>query len=69
MATAGSSPYFNYELIDSLRLDPAEVRRVAAAAATKIPRVARVYTPKDFQLNRIMLDLVALADPAAVAAA
>ena len=44
MATAGSSPYFNYELIDSLRLDPMEVRRVAAAAATKIPRVARVYT-------------------------
>jgi (2R)-ethylmalonyl-CoA mutase len=30
--------------------------------------VTRVYTPKDFQLNRIMLDLVALADPAPVAA-
>jgi (2R)-ethylmalonyl-CoA mutase len=30
--------------------------------------VAQVYTPKDFQLNRIMLDLVALADPAPVAA-
>ena len=30
--------------------------------------VARVYTPKDFELNRIMLDIVALADPAAVAA-
>jgi (2R)-ethylmalonyl-CoA mutase len=30
--------------------------------------VARVYTPKDFQLNRIMLDMVALADPAPVAA-
>ncbi len=30
--------------------------------------VSRVYTPKDFQLNRIMLDLVALADPAPVAA-
>jgi ethylmalonyl-CoA mutase len=30
--------------------------------------VAKVYTPKDFQLNRIMLDLVALADPARVAA-
>jgi (2R)-ethylmalonyl-CoA mutase len=28
--------------------------------------VAKVYTPKDFQLNRIMLDLVALADPAAI---
>jgi (2R)-ethylmalonyl-CoA mutase len=25
--------------------------------------VARVYTPKDFQLNRIMDDIVTLADP------
>ena len=30
--------------------------------------VARVYTPKDFELNRIMHDIVELADPAAVAA-
>ncbi|MDB6175909.1 protein meaA [Paracoccus sp. Z330] len=30
--------------------------------------VTRVYTPKDFQLNRIMMDIVALADPAAAAA-
>jgi ethylmalonyl-CoA mutase len=30
--------------------------------------VARVYTPKDFELNRIMFDIVALADPKAVAA-
>ena len=30
--------------------------------------VARVYTPKDFELNRIMFDIVALADSAAVAA-
>ncbi len=30
--------------------------------------VARVYTPKDFELNRIMFDIAALADPAAVAA-
>jgi len=30
--------------------------------------VARVYTPKDFALNAIMMDIVALADPAAVAA-
>ena len=29
--------------------------------------VARVYTPKDFDLNRIMFDIVALADPAGVA--
>ena len=30
--------------------------------------VARVYTPKDFELNTIMMDIVALADPSAVAA-
>ncbi len=30
--------------------------------------VARVYTPKDFELNRIMMDIVELADPTAIAA-
>ena len=30
--------------------------------------VAKVYTPKDFELNTIMMDIVGLADPAAVAA-
>jgi (2R)-ethylmalonyl-CoA mutase len=30
--------------------------------------VARVYTPKDFELNRIMMDIVALADPESIAA-
>ncbi len=30
--------------------------------------VARVYTPKDFELNRIMFDIVALVDPAPIAA-
>ena len=34
------------------------------AATLTAMGVARVYTPKDFQLNKIMLDLVALADPA-----
>jgi (2R)-ethylmalonyl-CoA mutase len=29
---------------------------------------ARIYTPKDFELNRIMMDIVALASPAAAAA-
>jgi hypothetical protein len=44
VATAGSSPYLNYALIETLGLDPSEVRRVAAAAAAKVPHVARVYT-------------------------
>ena len=41
----------------------------ADAEALKAAGVARVYTPKDFELNRIMLDIVALADDAARAAA
>jgi ethylmalonyl-CoA mutase len=38
------------------------------AKALKSMGVAAVYTPKDFELNRIMMDIVALADPTAVAA-
>ncbi|WP_281200988.1 protein meaA [Paracoccus chinensis] len=38
------------------------------AAQLRAMGVARVYTPKDFELNRIMMDLVALVDPAAQAA-
>lgn len=30
--------------------------------------VAAVYTPKDFESNRIMMDIVALVDPASKAA-
>jgi len=30
--------------------------------------VARVYTPKDFELNTIMMDIVTLADPQSIAA-
>ena len=38
------------------------------ATRLKAMGVARVYTPKDFELNMIMQDIVTLADPAAVAA-
>jgi len=38
------------------------------AARLRAMGVARVYTPKDFELNRIMFDIVALADPREVAA-
>ncbi len=38
------------------------------AAALRASGVAAVYTPKDFELNRIMLDIVGLVDPASVAA-
>ena len=38
------------------------------AAALKEMGVARVYTPKDFELNRIMMDIVTLAEPREAAA-
>ena len=38
------------------------------AARLKAMGVARVYTPKDFELNMIMQDIISLADPAPVAA-
>ncbi len=41
----------------------------ADAETLKAAGVARVYTPKDFELNRIMLDIVALAEAEARAAA
>jgi predicted AlkP superfamily pyrophosphatase or phosphodiesterase len=44
LSTAGSSPYLNYDLMATLRLDPAEVRRTAAEAAMAVPHVARVFT-------------------------
>ena len=38
------------------------------AARLKAMGVARVYTPKDFELNVIMQDIVTLADPTSIAA-
>ena len=38
------------------------------AIALRAMGVAKVYTPKDFQLNKIMADIIALADPHATAA-
>ncbi len=58
MATAGSSPYLNYELMEKLGLDAAEVRRVAAAAAVKVPHVARVYTRDQLLLGNVATDRI-----------
>ena len=40
----------------------------ADATRLRAAGVAQVYTPKDFELNVIMEDIIALADPKAVAA-
>ena len=44
---SGSSVYLDHALVAARNLDPAEVRRVAAAAAATVPHVARVYTRED----------------------
>src|SRR5688572_28138861 len=59
LSTAGSSPYLNYALIDQLKLDPAEVRRVAAAAAAAFPHVARVYTRDQLVSGSVAGDRIA----------
>jgi (2R)-ethylmalonyl-CoA mutase len=63
------------ELIERLRAGRIAVPVVVGgiipaddAVRLKEMGVARIYTPKDFELNRIMFDIVALADPEAAAA-
>jgi hypothetical protein len=58
LGMAGSSPYLNHELIDRLRLDPEEVRRVAAAAVATVPNVARVYTRDQLIRGEVPNDLL-----------
>jgi predicted AlkP superfamily pyrophosphatase or phosphodiesterase len=58
LATAGSSPYFDYDLMAKLKADPVEVRRVAAAAAAKVPHVARVYTRDQLMHGEVYADRI-----------
>lgn len=56
--TAGSSPYLDHALIAGKALDPAEVRRVAAAAAAAVPHVARVYTREQIIAGQVAPDVI-----------
>jgi hypothetical protein len=58
MATAGTSPYLNYDLINYRQLDAAEVRQVAAEAVMAVPHVARVYTRDQLIRGDVPNDLV-----------
>ncbi len=55
-STAGSSPYFNYQLMEEKKLDPVEVQRVAATAIAASPHVARVYTREQLLTSRAAAD-------------
>jgi predicted AlkP superfamily pyrophosphatase or phosphodiesterase len=60
LATAGTSPYLNYALIAEKKLDPVEVRRVAADAARTATKahVARVFTRDQLLRAEITGDVV-----------
>jgi hypothetical protein len=60
LATAGTSPYLNYALIAEKKLDPVEVRRVAADAARTATNahVARVFTRDQLLRAEITDDVV-----------
>ena len=57
LSTAGSSPYFNYSLMEERKLDPVEVQRVAARAIATAPNVARVYTREQLLTVRASADV------------
>jgi predicted AlkP superfamily pyrophosphatase or phosphodiesterase len=56
LSTAGSSPYFNYSLIEEKKIDPADVERIAARALYGEPHVARVYTRQQLLDGRAPAD-------------
>jgi predicted AlkP superfamily pyrophosphatase or phosphodiesterase len=60
LSTAGTSPYLNYALIAEKKLDPVEVRRVAADAARTAANghVARVFTRDQLLRAEITDDVV-----------
>jgi predicted AlkP superfamily pyrophosphatase or phosphodiesterase len=49
-------PYLNLELINSHKLNPADVERTAADAALAEPHIARVYTRHDLMSGNVQAD-------------
>ncbi|HUA18637.1 MAG TPA: alkaline phosphatase family protein [Bryobacteraceae bacterium] len=57
-AASATMPYLNLALVHSHKLDPAEVERVAAAAAASEDHIARVYTRHDLETGRVQQDSI-----------
>ena len=57
-ATAGTSPYFNYKLMEENGVDRAEAEDIVAVAMRKHPQVARVYTRHQILAGRAVYDAV-----------
>ncbi len=61
IATVGAVPYLNAQLIESKKLDEAEVEKTAADAARKTPHVFRVYTREQILTGQAPEDSVTAA--------
>jgi hypothetical protein len=59
LSSAGSSVYFNEDLIAEKKVTKREVERVAAQAAAAVPHVARVYTRDQLALGNVPDDKIA----------
>lgn len=57
-ATAGTSPYFNYKLMEEQGIDRVEAENVVAAAMREHPQVARVYTRRQILNGRPAYDAI-----------
>jgi predicted AlkP superfamily pyrophosphatase or phosphodiesterase len=54
-------PYLNLKLVSTLKLNLAEVERVAAAAAAGVDHIARVYTAQDLASGAVQQDAISRA--------
>jgi predicted AlkP superfamily pyrophosphatase or phosphodiesterase len=59
-ASAGTTPYLNRALIESNKLNEADVEKTAADAVRGIPHIFRVYTADELQWGRVQGDLVSV---------
>ena len=59
-ASAGTTPYFNRALIESNKLNEADVEKTAADAVRGIPHIFRVYTADELQSGRVQGDLISV---------
>jgi hypothetical protein len=57
-ASPANMPYLNLKLVNSLKLNLAEVERVAAAAAAGVDHIARVYTAQDLTTGAVQQDTI-----------
>jgi predicted AlkP superfamily pyrophosphatase or phosphodiesterase len=59
--STANMPYLNLKLVSSLKLNLADVERVAAAAAAGVEHIARVYTAQDLATGAVQQDAISRA--------